>query len=105
MNMAHQSLETVTEVLQLIGFEVAQQYADLVFVSDNLFILKFTEDPEHMDLYFNVECEEERAQAVMGQLEPLGELHELLINYKGAYSLTENEDDTLSVEFFDLADP
>ena len=105
MNATHRPLGIVIEMLQVLGLDVTHQYEDLVFVSQNLFIMKFTDDAVHIDLYFNEEIEEEKAQEVMGQLEALGELHGLNIAYKGAYALSENPDKTVSVEFFDLDEP
>lgn len=104
MTTPHRPLGTVIEILQVLGMDVTHQYEDLVFVSQNLFVLKFTEEATQIDLYFNEEIEEEKAQEVMGQLETTGELHGLTIAYKGAYALTENSDESLSVEFFDLSD-
>ncbi len=104
MNENHRPLGTVIEMLQVLGMDVTHQYEDLVFVSQNLFILEFTDDAAHIDLYFNEDIEEEKAHEVMGQLEAVGELHGLTVSYKGAYALSENPDETLSVEFFDLTD-
>jgi hypothetical protein len=105
MNTPQRALGTVLEILQMIGLDVTHQYEDLVFASHNLFILKFTDDPEQVHLYFNEEVDEGKAQEVMEQLQMAGALHGLSIGYKGAYALSENSDDSLSVEFFDLTDP
>jgi len=104
MNTAPRPYGTVVEMLQIIGLDVTHEYEDLIFVTHNLFILKFAENATGMDLYFNEDIEEEKAQSLMAQLEALGELHGLSIAYKGAFSLEENEDETLSVSFFDLSD-
>lgn len=104
MNANHRPLGTVIEMLQVLGMDVTHQFEDLVFVSQNLFILQFTDDAARVGLYFNEEIEEEKAQEVMGQLETVGELHGLTIIYKGAYALSDNDDETVSVEFFDLDD-
>ena len=105
MSTPHRPLGTVIGILQMLGMDVTHQYEDLVFVSRNLFILKFTDDPACIDLYFNERIEEEKAREVMGQMEAVGGLQGLTIAYKGAYALSEAQDDTLSVEFFDLTDP
>jgi hypothetical protein len=104
MHPPHRPLGTVMEILQLLDLDVTHQYEDMVFVSHNLFIIKFTQDDTHLDLYFNEDIEEEKAQRLMGQLEGVGELHGMVISYKGAYTITENEDESVSVEFFDLSD-
>lgn len=105
MDATQRPLGTVVKILQLIDLDVTHQYEDLVFASHNLLILKFTDDAARIDLYFNEEIEEDKAQTIMEQLETVGELHGLAFVYKGAYGLKENRDDTLSVEFFDLTDP
>lgn len=105
MNKPSRPLGTVIEMLKMLEMEVAHQYEDLVFVSPNLFILKFTENASQIDLYFNEEIEEEKAREVMGQVEALGALHDLTIEYRGAFALSEGQEETVSVEFFDLSDP
>ena len=104
MNTPSRPYGTVVEMLQLIGLDVTHEYDDLIFVSHNLFILKFAEDATGMDLYFNEEIDEEKALELMAKLEAVGELHGLPIVYRGAFGLEENEDDTVSVSFFDLTD-
>jgi hypothetical protein len=105
MNTPQRPLGTVIEILQMIGLDVTHQYEDLVFVSHNLFILEFTDVGEQIDLYFNEEIEEDKAREVIGKLAAMGELHGLAFVYKGAYALSENADESISVEFFDLTDP
>ena len=102
MNTPHRPLGTVIKMLEMIGMEVTHQHEDLVFVSRNLFILRFSDVAAHIDLYFNESIEEEKAQEMMGQLVAVGELHGVTISYAGAYSMTDNKDETLSVEIFDL---
>lgn len=104
MNTTNRPLGTVIEILQLLDLDVTHQYEDMVFVSHNLFIIKFTQDDTHLDLYFNEDIEEEKAQHLMSQLEGVGELHGIVIIYKGAYIINENDDESVSVEFFDLTD-
>lgn len=102
MTTRQRPLGTILEILQLLDLDVTYEYEDLIFVSHNLFILKFTDDAACIDLYFNEEIEEEKAQQLMVQLEGAGDLHGMTISYKGAYSIQEDENETLSVEFFDL---
>lgn len=104
MNTTHRPLGTVLEILQALDLDVTHQYDDMVFVSHNLFIIKFTQDDTLLDLYFNEDIDEEKAQRLMAQLEGVGELHRMVIQYKGAYAITENDDESVSVEFFDLPD-
>ena len=104
MKQTYRPLGKVVEILEFIGLDVTHQYEDLVFVTHNLFILKFSDEAARIDIYFNEEIEESKAQSLMGQLDALGELHGLSMSYKGAYSIQENEDETLSVAFFDLTE-
>ncbi len=104
MNTPHPPLETVVDILKMINLEVTHQHEDLVFVSGNQFLLLLTEDKAHIDLYFNETTEEEKAREIMAQMKAIGELLAVTIAYKGAYSMTEDGDDSLSVELFDLTD-
>ena len=102
MEDVDQPLGSLVTILQLMEMEVIDQFEDLVFVSDNLFVLKLTTSAKTVDLYFNEAVEEKTAQQLMAQLDALGELHDLVITYKGAFGLEESADGSLSVSFFDL---
>jgi len=105
MDTSRYPMETVTELLKMMNMEVTHQHEDLVFVSGNRFILRFTEDEALVDIFFNETIEEERANEIMAQMEAFGGLLAVEISFRGAYSMSESGDDSLSVEFFDLTDP
>ncbi len=102
MNIADKRLELLATILKYMEMEIIHQFEDLVFVSDNLFVLKLTASAMTVELYFNEAVEEETAQQLMAQLDALGELHDLMITYKGAFGLDKSADGSLSVSFFDL---
>ena len=97
-------LGLLKEVIQQLGLDVIDEYEDLVFVSRNQFILKFTGQDGCIDLYFNEDIEEERAQALMALMEGVSEGKGLHVVYKGAFCLTPGEDNQIELEFFDLSD-
>ncbi len=96
------SVGALVQTVRQLGYEVTHAHENLVFASRNRFILKQTDTPHMVDLYFNEELEEQAAEALMVRIESTGLENSLLISYKGAYCITENDDQSFSVEFFDL---
>lgn len=104
MKVSSKPIDALAEVIQQLGLDVTYQHDDLIFVSHNLFVLKFTDHEYCIDLYFNEDIEEEKAQALMDLIEAAAEFKGLQITYKGAFCSKQEEDDTIELEFFNLAD-
>lgn len=104
MHISAGPMDLITDIIQQVGLDVAYEYDDLVFVSRNAFILKFTEKAHHIDLYFNEELKEQDAQALMAEISEAGGAYGLQIFYKGAFCFSqEKAEETIRLEFFDLA--
>jgi hypothetical protein len=102
MHESENQVTALAEVVRQFGFDVSHIHGDLVFASNNLFILKFSDPIHHIDVYFNEDIEEERAVELMAMLDAAATERGFRVSYKGAYCLTEDEDGAVSVEFFDL---
>ena len=101
---SEQRLTVLAEVVQQLGFDVSHTHEDLVFTTNNLFILRFS-DPIHLiDVYFNEEIEEDRAVALMGELDAAAVERGFQVSYRGAYCIAQDDAGTVSVEFFDLTE-
>jgi hypothetical protein len=104
MDQTDRQLKALSEVVRQLGFEVTHAHQDLVFISGNLFILKFSDPIHHIDVYYNEDIEEERAVELMAVIDAAATESGFRIAYKGAYCLTEDADGSVSVEFFDLTE-
>ncbi len=102
MPISHRPLGLLIRVVQQIGLDVTYEHDDLVFVSHNLFILKFTDTANCIDLYFNEDIEQAKAETLLALIDAAAEAEDLQIAYKGAFCLTPKEDESIELEFFDL---
>jgi hypothetical protein len=105
-NQMHTSpgpLDLITDIVQQIGLDVVYEHKDLVFVSRNAFILRCTEKARHIDLYFNEQLEEQKAQHLMSQIGEAGHRYGMQIFYKGAFNFEQDAQGYITLEFFDLA--
>ncbi len=102
MSISHRPLGMLTRVVQQIGLDVTYEHDDLVFVSHNLFILKFTDSAKRIDLYFNEDIEQEKAETLLALIDAATEAEDIQIAYNGAFCLTPKEDGNIELEFFDL---
>lgn len=92
-------LGKITAVLADLGLEVTYAYDDLVFIQDCAFLMQFTEHPNAMDIYCNIECTAAVADAVVENIVINAKKEGFIVIPKGTYKLSANEDDTLNIEF------
>jgi hypothetical protein len=94
-------LGTVVQLLEELGHEVTYAYDDLVFVNDNDFLLQFENTGPALNLFFNQSCLKKNADNVEQSLIPAADKKGLSIIKKGYYSVSEEADENLRIEFFD----
>lgn len=94
-------LGTVVQLLEELGHEVTYAYDDLVFVNNNDFLLQFENTGPTLNLFFNQSCEKKTADDVEQSIIPAGDKKGLSIVKKGHYSVTEQADENLHIEFFE----
>jgi hypothetical protein len=98
-NALEKPLGKITAVLADLGMEVTYAYDDLVFVQHSAFLLQFTEDPGELKLFTNTECYPDEAEPIVKQIIAALKKAGFEVNSSGYYTLTQNEDDTLQLEF------
>ena len=92
-------LGKITAILADCGFEVTYAYDDLVFIEHSAFMMQFTDDPAILKIFRHVDCEPEAGgEAEKTILEKHAEAG-ISILPSGQYSITENEDETINIEF------
>ncbi len=97
------SLRPLGKVLQLLeelGHEVTYAYDDLVFVNDNDFLLQFENACPTLNLFFNQSCLKNNADNIEQSIIPAADKKGLSIVKKGTYTVTEQADENLQIEFF-----
>lgn len=96
-------MDLITDIVQQIGLDVVYEHEDLVFVSRNAFILRCAEKARHIDLYFNEQLEQQKAQQLMSQIGEAGGRYGMRIFYKGAFYFDKDAHGYITLEFFDQA--
>lgn len=92
-------LGKITAILADLGLEVTYAYDDLVFVQHSAFLLQFTDAPNVLKLFTNSECDPFEANSVASNIVLAFHKGGFIANPSGKYSLTQNEDETLSLAF------
>jgi hypothetical protein len=96
-------MDLITDIVQQVGLDVVYEHEDLVFVSRNTFILRCTGKARHIDLYFNEQLEEQKAQHLMSQIDAAGGRYGMQFSYKGAFFFKQDAQGHIRLQFFDLA--
>ncbi|VGO15876.1 hypothetical protein PDESU_04464 [Pontiella desulfatans] len=95
-------LGKITAVLADLGLEVTYAYDDLVFVQHSAFLLQFTNDPTVLKLFTNTECIPEEANSVASSMVLEFDKSGFILEPTGKYTLSQNDDETLNLEFANL---
>jgi hypothetical protein len=93
-------LGTVIQLLEELGHEVTYAYDDLVFVNHNGFLLQFESTGSILNLFFNQECPKKEADTIEQSIIPAADKKGLSIIKKGQFTVTEQPDENLQIEFF-----
>ncbi len=100
MNIPHRVLGIVREIVSEVGHDVTYAYEDLVFNDHNAYLLQFTDSPDILNLYFNIEFPDSDADAIAGKIHESAASRNMTVVNKGHYELVQNADDTIDVKFF-----
>ncbi len=104
MGIPFRPLGIVTDIVERMGLGVTYSYDDLVFISHNAFMLRFGEQGELLDVFFNKDCPDSESESIEKQLLTYCEEYGLILSRKGTYELSENPNQTLSIQFFEDSD-
>ena len=103
-DMNEKPLGKITAILADLGLEVTYAYDDLVFVQECAFLLQFTEKPCELKLFTNTECIPEEANQVASKMVLAFDKSGFVLEPSGKYTLAQNEDETINLEFCGCAD-
>ena len=99
MSIQMKPLGIVIEAVKEYGLEVTYNYEDLVFVEHNHFLLQFGNDTTSIFFSANSEETKEFSEEAFAKLKKLIEARELRLIYRGTYTMTEDENEELKIEF------
>lgn len=92
-------LGKITATLADLGLEVTYAYDDLVFIQQSAFLLQFTDQPKILKLFTNAECDPTEANAIASNIVLFFDQDGFIAEPSGHYTLTQNEDKTIRLEF------
>ena len=94
-------LSLIMEITESIGFEVTYEFDDLVFISHNVLIYRFTPTGSQMEFFFNRECDADVEQRLTADLINAGKARGITFAKQGYYTLSDAGDENISIEFFE----
>ena len=101
MAISNRPLTLVVEITRAAGLDVVYEYDDLVFVSHNVFIFRFTDSGERVELVFNRDCEPEAAERFTETLTAEAGKRGVTLERSGYYALSQGDEENMTLEFFD----
>lgn len=94
-------LVLVMEITDTVGLQVTYEYDNLVFVSHNVFIYRFTDTSGKVDIFFNVDCETQAEQKLFEKLSTAAKDKGITLLNCGHYKLSQADDENMSIEFLE----
>nr|WP_320015964.1 hypothetical protein [uncultured Desulfobacter sp.] len=80
------------EIIQETGLDITYNYDDLIFIEHNPFIIQFDdENLKNLNLFFNVDCEQETAVKLEAQLNNAASQREFTLITKGKFEMKQKE--------------
>lgn len=92
-------LGKVKELVESVGMGISHAYDDLVFLDHNAFLLQFGADSRAVIVHTNSEADEKEAGEGISRLKKGGSVTDLDIVVGGLYTMSQSEDETISIEF------
>lgn len=95
-------LGIVKEIVEESGLTITYAYDDLVFISNNPFLIKFDDEKEnHLKLFFNKNCEADAAAELEQKLKKASIDRDMTITNCGRYALKQKEEsEEIEISFF-----
>lgn len=85
-------LGIATQIIQETELNVTYNYDDLVFIEHNPFIIQFDdENPENLNLFFNVDCEHDAAGKLEAQLKNAASRKGFTITTSGKFEMKQKQ--------------
>ncbi len=97
--MTLKPLGKVKELVESVGMGISYAYDDLVFLDHNAFLLQFGEDNQTIIVHTNSEAAAKEAEEGIARLQKGGSITDLAIVVGGFYTMSQSEDETISMEF------
>ena len=97
--MALKPLGKVKELVESVGMGISYAYDDLVFLNHNGFLMQFGEDLRSIIVHTNSEAVEKEVFDGLNRLKKAALNSDLDIVVGNFYTLSQAEDETVSIEF------
>jgi DNA-binding transcriptional LysR family regulator len=105
MTLPYRPLGLVKDMLDRLGIEMTYAYEDLIFLKHNAALLQFGQVGEILFLHTNVATDAHEADQLFATLQAAASGQGITLLRRGHYRLTPGDDETLSLEFIEDADP
>lgn len=97
--MTLKPLGKVKELVESVGMGISHAYDDLVFLDHNAFLLQFGENSQRIIVHTNSEASTKEAKEGISRLRKAASLSDLDIVGGGFYTMSQAEDEIISIEF------
>ncbi|NDY70974.1 hypothetical protein DO021_05220 [Desulfobacter hydrogenophilus] len=96
-------LGIATEIIQEIGLSITYNYDDLIFIEHNPFIIQFDdENLKNLNLFFNIDCEQETAGKLEAQLKNAASQRGFTITLSGKFEMKQKENtEEIDIKFIE----
>ena len=94
-------LGKLKELIETVGMGISYAYDDLVFLDHNAFLLQFGDGSQTIIVHINSEASVKEASEGIARLRKATVSSDLDIVEGGFYTLSQGEDETISIKFFE----
>ena len=99
MSFSKKPLGDIIEIVEKLNSEITYVYDDLIFVDHSDYLLKFGENNDEIEVFFNVECLQNDIERLKAKLESAFTKRKFKLFPKGKFSLAQKENEELEIKF------
>ncbi|MEN8258454.1 MAG: hypothetical protein ABFS09_11390 [Thermodesulfobacteriota bacterium] len=101
--MTSKPLGKLKTIVEAAGTDISYAYEDLVFLAHNSFLLQFTESDKEILIHVNSEADRAMVSRDTETLKEIGLSHEVRFADGSLYTLTQDDDESIRIEFGECA--
>jgi hypothetical protein len=101
MSFSKKPLGDVMEIIEKSGFEITYVYDDLIFVNNLAFIIKFGENNDEIEIFYNADCFLPEADQLKTRLHKAFSEKSFKIYQNGKFSLKQKVNEEIEINFLD----
>jgi hypothetical protein len=100
MSFSKRPLGDIIEIIEKLNSEISYVYDDLIFIDYSDYLLKFGDNNDEIEIFFNTECRQNYIDILFKKLKTVFIEKKFKIFNKGKFSIRQKDNEELEIRFY-----